>query len=368
MVLDLVQDVIAEKNRDALTEQLLQATNGVWDIATVYLGDQLGLYQALDQIEPATAGELATRTGTNERYVWEWLEQQTVAGILEVENPEAGPQARRFAMPAGHAEVLVERDNPNYLTPLAQITLGAISPLKALLAAFRTGDGIPYEDFGADPREGQAGMNRNLFLQELGGKYLAGIPDLDARLRASPPARVADIGCGLGWSSIGIANAYPDVIVNGFDLDEASVVAAQPLVQAAGLADRVTIEWRDAADPTLAGRYDLVTAFECIHDLSDPVGVLRTMRRLAGDTGTVIIMDERVAEQFTPQGNDVERFFYGFSVTHCLPVGMVDRPSAGTGTVMRPPTLRRYAQEAGFRAVEILPLENYFFTFYRLFV
>ncbi|MBA2518826.1 MAG: methyltransferase domain-containing protein [Chloroflexia bacterium] len=368
MVLELAIDVIAAKNRDALTEQLLGATRGVWDIFTVYLGDQLGLYQALSEIEPATAGELAAATGTHERYVREWLEQQTVAGILDCENSTAEAADRRFALPAGHAEVLVERDNLNYLAPLAQITAGAVFPIHTLLGAFRNGGGVPYEDYGADLREGQAGMNRNLFLQQLGTEYLPAIPDLDARLRAEPPARVADIGCGVGWSSIGIANAYPMVLVDGFDLDEASVVDAQPNVREARLTDRVRIEWRDAGDPTLAGRYDLVTAFECIHDMSDPVSVLRTMRRLTAPGGSVLVMDERVSERFRGEGNDVEWFMYGFSVLHCLPVGMADQPSVGTGTVMRPSTLQDYALEAGFREVELLPLANYFFNFYRLTV
>ncbi len=215
-------------------------------------------------------------------------------------------------------------------------------------------------------RRGQAGMNRNLFLHQLGQEYLPAIPDLHARLVADPPARVADVGCGVGWSSIGIARAYPAVHVDGFDLDEASVAEAQTNVAAAGLDDRVRIELRDAADPALAGRYDLVTAFECIHDMADPVGALRTMRHLTGERGTVLVADERVGEHFTAESSDIERFQYGFSVLHCLPVGMADQPSAGTGTVMRTPTLRRYAQAAGFRDVEILPLDNFFFTFYRL--
>lgn len=368
VAVDMANEVVAEQNRDALIDQLLQATNGVWDIATVYLGEQLGLYRGLHEIGPATARELAAHTGTDERYVREWLEQQTVSGIIEARNGESGSAERTFALPAGHAEVLVNRDDPNYMAPLAQITLGAIAPLHALREAFRTGAGIRYEDYGADLREGQAGMNRNLFLQQLGGEYLPSIPDVDARLKADPPARVADIGCGLGWSSIGIANAYPKVHVDGFDLDEASIIAADQNVREAGLENRVSMYWRDAADAAISGRYDLVTAFECIHDLSDPVGVLRTMRRLVTEDGTVLIADERVADEFSGERNDLERFFYGFSVTHCLPVGRVDQPSAGTGTVMRPPTLRRYAEEAGFSSVEILPIENYFFNFYRLHV
>ena len=263
---------------------------------------------------------------------------------------------------------MTEVDNPGYVAPFARIAVGAVDPIRELVAAFRAGGGVPYEAYGADLREGQAGMNRNLFLRQLGTEYLPAIADLDARLRSGSPARVADIGCGVGWSSVGIAQAYPNVRVDGFDLDDASVAAAQGVIVEAGVGGRVEISLRDAADPALVGRYDLVTAFECVHDMSDPVGALRTMRRLAGDGGTVLVMDERVAERFDPAAGDIERLMYGFSVFHCLPVGLADTPSVGTGTVMRPATLRGYALEAGFRDVEILPLENVFFTFYRLHV
>jgi hypothetical protein len=123
---------------------------------------------------------------------------------------------------------------------------------------------------------------------------------------------------------------------------------------------------RDASDPALMGRYDLVTAFECVHDLADPVGALRTMLNLAGEGGSVLVMDERVADVFAPHGSEVEQLLYGFSVLHCLPAGMADQPSVGTGTIMRPDTLKRYAADAGFCDVEILPIENFFFRFYRL--
>jgi len=350
----------------ALAERLFQATLNTWDIATVYLGHRLGLYRALSDVEPATSKELATATGLTERYVREWLEQQAVAGILECDNPDAGALDRRFAIPSGHAAVLVDSDDASFLAPLAQITMGALYPMQALLAAFRSGAGVPYADYGDLGQRGQAEMNRNLFLQQLGSEYLPAIPALHARLLADPPARVADIGCGVGWSCIGIAQAYPNLRVDGFDLDAASVAEAQDIVRAAGLSDRVEVHLRDASDPALAGHYDLVTAFECVHDMSDPVGALRTMRRLAAGDGTGLVMDERVADAFDPEAGDVERFMYGFSVLHCLPVGLEDQPSAATGTVMRPDTLRAYATVAGFSAVDVLPLEHPFFRFYCL--
>jgi 2-polyprenyl-3-methyl-5-hydroxy-6-metoxy-1,4-benzoquinol methylase len=171
---------------------------------------------------------------------------------------------------------------------------------------------------------------------------------------------------GLGWSSIAIAKAYPNVLVDGFDLDEYSVKAAQANAKTEGVADRVKFEARDAGDPELAGNYDFALAFECVHDMSNPVAVLASMGRLVGKNGPVLIVDEKTEDTFAPHGSEVERLFYGFSILHCLPVGMVEQPSAETGAVMRVDTFKRYATEAGFQNVEILPIENDIFRFYLL--
>lgn len=356
----------ATHQRDAFIERLLRSTAGVFDVFTIYIGHRLGFYDALAGYSFLNSTELASHTGTHERYVCEWLEQQTVAGILQVENADADAKARRYCLPAGHREVLVERDSLNYLAPLAQLLVGAVRPLESVVNAYRNGGGVPYEEYGVDLREGQAGMNRAMFLKQLGPEWLAAIPDVHARFQANPPARIADIGCGAGWSSIGIAQAYPKVRVDGYDLDAPSIEMARANSSEAGLSHRVSFYTRDASDPMLAGRYDLVTAFECVHDMSDPVGALRTMRNLAGENGVVIVMDERVGDSFTEKGNEVEWMMYGWSALHCLPVGMANQPSTETGTVMRPDTLRNYARRAGFRDVEILSIEHFFFRFYRL--
>jgi len=154
--------------------------------------------------------------------------------------------------------------------------------------------------------------------------------------------------------------------VEGFDLDEPSIASARENAANAGIGDRLKFEARDAAAGGRAGTYDLVTAFETIHDMSDPVSVLMAMRALVAPGGAVLIADEKVAEAFTAPGDELERFMYGWSVLHCLPVGRVDPPALGTGTVMRPEILRRYASQAGFSGVEILPIEHDFWRFYRL--
>jgi 2-polyprenyl-3-methyl-5-hydroxy-6-metoxy-1,4-benzoquinol methylase len=352
--------------RDAFMERLLQSAGGLLDIFTIYIGDQLGYYKALAGSSGLTSVELAEQTETEERYAREWLEQQTVTAVIQVEDETAGPTERRFTLSAAHAEVLTEQDSLNYLAPLALIAAGAVRPIDLLLKAFKNGGGVPYSEYGEVFVDGQGGINRAMFLQELGQDWLPSIADVNARLQDDSPALVADIGCGVGWSSIGMAQAYPNIRVDGFDLDQPSIAAAVANAEEADLNGRVHFQVRDAGDPTLVGRYDLVTAFECIHDMSDPVSALRTMRKMTNENGAVIIADERVGDTFTATGNDVEWIMYGWSVLHCLPVGMADHPSVGTGAVMRTDTLRQYALEAGFSDLEVLPIENFFFRIYRL--
>jgi 2-polyprenyl-3-methyl-5-hydroxy-6-metoxy-1,4-benzoquinol methylase len=215
-------------------------------------------------------------------------------------------------------------------------------------------------------REGQAASNRPLFLKALAQDGLAAIPDIHARLSADTPARVADIACGFGWSSIGIANAYPNVRVDGFDLDAPSISAAKANAREHGVADRVRFQAIDAGAAEIAGRYDLVIICEALHDMSRPVDVLRSARRLAGDQGAVLVIDERTDDDFSAPSSDFDRLFYGYSVLVCLPDGMSHQPSAATGTVMRPETLRAYALAAGFAEVQVLPIELGFFRVYRL--
>lgn len=355
-----------QAERDALFARMYSSAIGALELFHVYLGERLGLYRALASDGPLTAAGLASATGINERYAREWLEEQAVAGILAVEPGDQGAQDRRFSLPPGHAEVLNDVDSVNFFAPIGRALVGIGAAMPSVVNAFRTGGGIPYEDYGAEMRGSIAAMNRPGFLAQLGRDWFPAITDVDRRLRSQPPARVADLGCGTGWSSIAIATAYPLVTVDGLDLDVASIEDARANAKAMRVADRVTFQVRDAADPSLAGSYDLVTAFETIHDMSNPVGALRAMRALTKDGGTVVIADEKVADEFTAPGDERERFMYGWSALHCLPSGMASAPSAGTGTVMRPATLRRYALEAGFADVEILPVESEMWRFYRL--
>lgn len=350
---------------DDLVGRIVQAMIGFQEIGGIYLGDKLGLYRSLHEDGPATSIGLAARLHMDERYLREWLEYQAVLGYLDVDDVAAPAQQRLYTLPAEHAIVLAEPEHPYYMASAGPIMLGMVRPLDQLIDAYRSGAGVPYEDYGRDMVCGIAAFNRPTFLSAIGQDWIPAMPDVHEALQR-PGARVADIGMGLAWSSIAIARAYPNAEVHGYDLDEASVREARENIRAAGLDDHVTADVRDAGDPELSGQYDLACAFECIHDMSNPVGALAAMRRMTGDRGAVLVADEKVQDEFTAPGDDVERLMYGFSVLHCLPVGRVDTPSVATGTVIRRSIMEGYAREAGFTEIEILPIENDFYRFYRM--
>ncbi len=344
--------------RDALAGRLFQTCNAALDIWGVYLGHHLGYYAAFVDGGPLNSSELAGAAGTHERYAREWLEQQAATEILMVEDPSAAASDRRYKLDPGHAEVLFNGDSQHYLVPLVRYYVATGLLMPRVLTSHRDGGGIPWTEMGSEVLEAQEGFNRVLFLSRLGTENLPSIQDVDARLKRDPPARVADIGCGSGWASIAIAKAYPTVLVDGFDFDPAAVETARRNAAEAGVSDRVTFETRRADASTPAATYNLVTFLECLHDMSQPVEALRTARNLLAEDGAVIVMEEGVAEEFTAPANDVDRMMYGWSLVQCLPGAMAEQPSAATGAVMRPAVLRRYAEQAGYQDVQILPIDN----------
>lgn len=357
-----------DKSEEAAVEEfagrVFEGILGALDTWSIYLGDKLGLYDALAE-NSLTRDELVSETGTNWRYVEEWLEHQVTTGILEVDDPGADAVARVYTLPASHREVLTDRDSLSFMTPFVRlITAGGIQ-LPALLDVYRNGGGVSWERFGADMRTGQAEMNRPWFVKALGPDWFAAVPDLHERL-SRPDIRVADIGCGEGWSTIAIAKAYPGLTVDGYDVDSASMDAAREHARNEGVSDRVRFHHVDGSTVGGEEEYDVVTLFECVHDMPRPVEVLSAVRRLVKPDGHVVVMDEAVADRFGDSQDEVERLMYGFSILVCLPDGMSHADSVGTGTVMRPDKLDQYAQDAGFSGISVLPIENDLWRFYSL--
>jgi len=320
---------------DALVARIFEASLGMFDVMAVYLGDRLGLYGALRDGGPATAPELASRAGIDARYAREWLEHQAATGILEVDHVAAPPDERRYTLPAAYVEPLLNPDSPYSIAPLTRSLVASATVMPQLLKAYRTGGGVEWSDYGLDMIESQGDFNRPWLVNSFGSEILPAIPGVHERLRANPPARVADVACGVGWAAIAIAKAYPDVTVDGFDLDESSIALARENARRTGVSDRVTFERRDAADPAAVGQYDLAVIIEAVHDVSRPVEVLSAMRRMLRPGGVALVADEKTEDTFTAPASDIERLYYGFSLFTCLPAAMTERPTAATGTVIR---------------------------------
>jgi len=359
---EAVQEQAAQELTGELAGRLFEAGLGAFELATVSLGNRLGLYRALADHGPATAPQLAASAGIDARYTREWCEQQAVAGLLSVDGTDAGPDERRFSLPRGSEAVLLDPESPAYLIPLGGFLEAVGRVLPSVETAFRTGRGVAYAAY--EVQHVQGAFNRPAFTGQLVQEWLPQIPDLHATLGVG--GAIAEFGCGEGWAAIALAVGYPHVQIDAFDIDPPSIETARRHADAAGVADRVRFVVADVADPALTGSYDAVFAFEMLHDLPNPVEALRAARRLTGDgKAPVIIVDERVRDEFTAPADPIERFFYAASVLHCLPVGRDAEHSAETGTVMRPNVLRRYATEAGFQHVTVLPIENDLFRFYR---
>ncbi|MGH2714087.1 MAG: class I SAM-dependent methyltransferase [Thermoleophilaceae bacterium] len=351
---------------EALVERLFGATIGALELFSVYLGVELGLYPALQHDQDLNAAELSERAGIDERYAREWLEQQAVAGLLEVDDAQADAAARRYRLPADHARVLCRAGDPAHVAPFAHMIAGIGGVIAQVAEAYRSGDGVPYEQYGGAFRHGQGHINRPAFTYELPSDWLASMPDVVARLEAAGRPRVADVGCGQGWSTIALAKAFPNAWVDGLDADQASIADSRRHAAEASLDGQVRFIEADAAELVHQGPYDLILILEALHDLARPVEALRAARAALADGGTVLVVDERVADTFTAPGDEVERMMFGWSVSHCLPTQMVERPSAALGTALRADTVRDLAAEAGFARFDVLPVENDFFRLYRL--
>lgn len=334
----------------ALNVRLFQSMLATQELIAGYLGVRLGLYAALAGA-PATPEELAGRAGIAPRYAREWLEQQAVAGFLD-----ACPDGR-FHLPDDHAEVLLASGSPLSMASLTMLPVGGVAAaLPALLDAYRTGKGVPDDVYGDDWRAGHGGANRALFTHHLPRWIRETAPDLHARLRAGP-ARVADVGCGAGWAGIALSRTYPWATVHGVDPDAETRSLAARNASEAGVPERVTFRAALEEEP-----YDLVCLFDTLHELPAPAEVLAGCRTALDPDGVMLVLDARVAPEFTAPGDEIERFQYATSVLHCLPAA----EATGTGTVLRPAQVSELAAEAGFAGMTELPIDDRFHRLYRL--
>ena len=351
--------------REAFAERLIEDVTRSLETLSVYLGVKLGLYRALADHGPANAAELADTAQIHPRYAREWLEHQTTAGYLECEDLAAAADERRYRLPEAHAEVLLDGDSPFHAAPGVTMFGGVTGVLDRLVAAYRTGGGVPYSAYGEEIRDGIAAFNRPAYLHEL-PVWFEAVPEIDSLLRSDRNARILDLGCGEGQSTLAMARVYPHAQVTGVDLDKESIAEARAAAREAELDGRVKFTDADAAGLATEAKFDLVTMFETLHDMGDPVGALCTARAVLADGGSVLIADERVADDLIADGDLVERFQFGWSIVHCLPATMAEDYVEANGTMLRASTVARWAEEAGFAQCRVTPIENDFWRFYLL--
>lgn len=355
----MVPQELDQTKVNAFAERIFNDLNAGMSCLNLYLGHRLGLFQALADAGAVTPKELAERTKCSERYLREWLECMTAGGYLDYDSASV-----RFSLTPEHAAVLLNPDNPAYAIGAVAWIPSFASVLPELMEAFRTGGGVPYEAYGRDCLGAQGMANRPMFVNDYVSKWIPAMPDIERRLKDG--GRVAEIGCGIGWSSIALARAFPKTHIDAVDPDKPSIEEARRNAKEAGVSERIVFHDTPIEQAPLQNPYDLVTAFECLHDMAYPVKALRRMRELVAPNGAVLIADEAVGDSLEENCNFMGHLIYNFSVLHCLPQAMVFPEAAGTGAVITPSTVRKYAKEAGFTKIDTLPIENPMFRFYRL--
>jgi SAM-dependent methyltransferase len=344
-----IQAPVDEAAVGAFMQRTMGDAAGMMAAALAMLGDRLGLFTALAEGGPATSAELASRAGVSERYAREWLYGMHAAGYLAIE-PETG----QFVLPAAHAEVLAAEGGPFFLGGAFQLTLGYLRPVDRLIEAFRSGGGVPQSAYGDETWEGMYRLGRTWYENALVQHWLpaAGLAD---RLQAG--ARCADIGCGSGLALIQLAQAFPNSTFVGFDSFDGQIERARGHAADAGIGDRVRFELHDATGG-IPGRYDLITAFDVLHDAADPPALLRSVHDALSPDGTFLLMEMNCADEPRENVGPVGTLMYGISMLYCMSTSLA-AGGAGLGTCGCPPAkVRQLCHEAGFTSVERLPIED----------
>ena len=307
----------------------------------VVLGDRLGLYRGL-AAGPATAAELAERTGTDTRYVTEWLRGQAAGGYVRYEAGTDGDD--RWSLTEEQAFALTDPDGPVFLPGAFQLALGALKAEPRIEAAFRSGAGLGWGEQDADVFDGCERFFRPGYAASLTTAWIPALDGVEDKLRAG--ASVADVGCGHGASTVLMAQAYPGSRFVGSDLHEGSIEEARKRAAEAGVSDRVSFAVAGAQDFAGAG-YDLVTTFDCLHDMGDPVGAARHVRDALAPDGSWLIVEPAAGDTVASNLNPVGRVYYSFSTFLCVPSARSQPGGYALGAQAGEAAIRQAATDAG---------------------
>lgn len=330
-------------NETKLHELAGKAVND-WSVAEsaplVYLGDKLGLYRAMAGAGPLTSQELADQTGTHERYVREWLNNQAAAGYIEHHGADG-----TYELSDEAAQLWAEETSPFFVAGAWELIASLWADADRLAEAFRSGAGIAWGDHDHRLYRGVQRIYAPLYRGSLVKEWIPSLDKVEAKLRQG--ARVADVGCGYGISTIILAQAYPRSTFVGFDAHAGSIEAAAKAAAEAGVADRVRFEVADAASFGGAG-YDLVCFFDALHDMGDPAGVLAHTRTTLAEHGTVMVVEPAAGDRVEDNLNPVGRLYYAGSTFLCTPSSLAQPGALGLGAQAGPERLGQVLTQAGF--------------------
>jgi 2-polyprenyl-3-methyl-5-hydroxy-6-metoxy-1,4-benzoquinol methylase len=308
--------------------------------ALVVMGDKLGLYRALADAGPTTPVELARRTGVSERYIREWCNAQAAGGYVEYD-----AVGGNYTLPPEQTIALTDESSPAYLPGFFQIAVGTVIDSPRITEAARSGDGVGWHEHNHDVFEGCERFFRPGYNASLVPSWLPALDGVVEKLTAG--AKVADIGCGHGSSTILMAQAFPNSKFVGSDYHADSIETAQQRAQEAGVSERVRFETTPASSAAGKG-FDLVTMFDCLHDMGDPVGASRQVREMLAPDGTWMIVEPMAGDRVEDNFNPVGRAFYGFSTFLCTPASLSQDVGLALGAQAGEARIGGVVAEGGF--------------------
>ena len=344
----MTTDTVPALDEAALMEFVFRAVDEVGatlNCALVVMGDRLGYYRTLADHGPVTAPRLAQLTSTGERYATEWLNAQAAGGFVRYD-----AAAGTYTLPAEHAVALTDETSPAYLPGFFQIAFGTVRDADQIFELARDGDGLGWGEHNSDVHDGCERFFRPSYAAHLVTSWLPSLSGVVAKLESG--ARVHDLGCGHGSSTILMAQAYPASTFVGSDAHAASVSTAAERAAEAGVGDR--IEFEVASSTVLpGGAYDLVTTFDALHDMGDPVGAARRVHEILADDGTWMIVEPAAGDRIEDNLNPVGRAYYGFSTLLCTPSSLSQDVGLAIGTQAGPARIRDIVTAAGFSEFRI---------------
>ena len=331
---------IDEQKLMAFVFRAVDEVGATLNAALVVMGDKLGFYRAMAGAGPLTPADVAGRTGTAERYVEEWLNAQAAGGYVDYD-----PQTGTYVLPAEQAVAFTDASSPAYLPGFFQMAIGSVIGSPNITEAARTGAGFGWHEQSRDVHDGCERFFRPGYNANLVSMWLPALDGIVPKLERG--ARVADIGCGHGASTILMAQAFLRSTFVGSDYHEASIATARERAQETGVADRVRFETADAAE--LAGDgYDLVTTFDSLHDMGDPVGAARRVREMLAPEGAWMIVEPAAGDRVEDNLNPVGRAYYGFSTLLCTPASLSQDVGLALGAQAGEARIRDVVETAGF--------------------